>query len=156
MREKAKRIKLAIFNMDKTYLLRKRKDKVLEAELCLMYALDDGLPHSQKEISDAWSIPRTTMNTIIKRKEREGYLNLIPIPGKRREKQIVLTETGKQYAQGILGEVYRAEDKALSKTLQRYPEEFISALEYFVASLKEAFREEQKVHELQKQEAVRR
>ena len=144
MREKAKRIALAVFNLDKTYLLRKRKNRVLDAELCLMYALDDGLPHSQKEISDAWSIPRTTMNTIIKRRERDGYLTLIPIPGKRREKQIVLTESGKEYARNILAVVYRAEDQALSKTLERYPEEFISALEYFVNSLRTAFLEEQK------------
>lgn len=142
MREKAKRIILAVFNMDHIYLLRKRKSKVLDAELCLMYALDDGLPHSQKEISDAWSIPRTTMNTVIKRRERDGYLNLIPIPGKRREKQIVLTEAGRQYAENILKVVYRAEDKALTRTLERYSEEFIGALEYFMENLRAAFREE--------------
>lgn len=142
MRERAKRITRAVFNMDKAYSLQK-KSRVLEAELCLMYALDDGQPHSQKEISDKWLLPRTTMNTITKRWEREGFLTLIPIRGKRREMQIVLTDAGKQHAKNVLAVVYRAEDRALAKTLERYPDQFIEALEYFMVCLKEAFKEEQ-------------
>ena len=142
MRERAKRITRAVFNMDKAYSLQK-KSRVLEAELCLMYALDDGQPHSQKEISDKWLLPRTTMNTITKRWEREGFLTLIPIRGKRREMQIVLTDAGKQHAKNVLAVVYRAEDRALAKTLERYPDQFIEVLEYFMVCLKEAFKEEQ-------------
>ena len=142
MRERAKRITRAVFNMEKAYSLQK-KSRVLEAELCLMYALDDGQPHSQKEISDKWLLPRTTMNTITKRWEREGFLTLIPIRGKRREMQIVLTDAGKQHAKNVLAVVYRAEDRALAKTLERYPDQFIEALEYFMVCLKEAFKEEQ-------------
>ena len=142
MRERAKRITRAVFNMDKAYSLQK-KSRVLEAELCLMYALDDGQPHSQKEISDKWLLPRTTMNTITKRWEREGFLTLIPIRGKRREMQIVLTDAGKQHAKNVLAVVYRAEDRALAKTLERSPDQFIEALEYFMVCLKEAFKEEQ-------------
>lgn len=142
MKEKSKRIALSIFNMEKAYFLPRKSKRVLEAELCMMYALDDGKTHSQKEIAENWLIPRTTVNTIAKRWERLGYLTLVHIPGQRREMQIVLTEDGKAYAKNILSSVYRAEDKALKKTLERYSEEFIDALEYYKSCLKEAFAEE--------------
>ena len=145
MKEKAKRIALSIFNMEKAYFLPRKSKRVLEAELCMMYALDDGKTHSQKEIAENWLIPRTTVNTIAKRWERLGYLTLVHIPGQRREMQIVLTESGKEYAKNILSSVYRAEDKALKKTLERYSEEFIDALEYYKSCLKDAFTEESEV-----------
>ncbi len=34
--------------------------------LDLLYALDDGLPHSQKQICEEWAIPKTTINTVVK------------------------------------------------------------------------------------------
>ena len=119
MKEKAKRIALSIFNMEKAYFLQRRPKRVLEAELFLMYALEDGEPHSQKDIAENWLIPRTTVNTITKRWERAGYLTLVPIRGQKREMQIVLTDSGKQYAKDILADVHFAEDKALKKTLER-------------------------------------
>ena len=42
MKEKSKRIALSIFNMEKAYFLPRKSKRVLEAELCMMYALDDG------------------------------------------------------------------------------------------------------------------
>ena len=139
MREKAKRLTLALFNIDEIYLLHERRKRVSEAELCLMYALDDGNPHSQKSIAKKWSIPQTTVNTIIKIWEKKGYLIQTPIPGKRREKQIILTDSGKAYAKEILGFIYSAEDKAVKKTLEKYSDEFIEVIEYFGDCLREAF-----------------
>lgn len=141
MKEKEKRLTLAIYNLNKVYLLHEKQKKVSGAELCLMYALDDGCPHSQKEIAEEWFVPLTTVNTIIKRWQKEGYLILTPIPGKRREKQILLTEVGKQYAKDIMAFVYQVEERALKKTFERYSDEFIEALEYFGGCLKEAFAE---------------
>jgi len=36
-----------------------------DAELCLMYALSDGRPHSQRQIADGLGISRTTINGIV-------------------------------------------------------------------------------------------
>ena len=41
-----------------------------------------------------------------------------------------------------MGFIYRAEEKALKKTLDKYSDEFIEGLEFFGESLKEAFDEE--------------
>ena len=142
MRETAKRLILALSNIDEAYYLNESKKKLSDAELCVMYALDDGKPHSQREISKEWLVPKTSVNTIVKRWEKEGFLTMTPIPGKRREMQILLTNSGREYAKSFLGFLYRAEDQALRKTINKYSDEFIEVLEFFGSSLKQAFEEE--------------
>lgn len=139
MREQARRLIRALNNIDEAYYLNEGERKLSDAELSVMYALDDGMPHSQREISREWLLPKTSVNTIVKRWEKEGLVTMTSIPGKRREMHIVLTEAGKEYAKGFLGFLYRAEDRALQKTVEKYSEEFIEAIEFFGASLKEAF-----------------
>ncbi len=142
MRETARRLILALYNIDEVYYLNEGKKKLSDAELCVMYALDDGKPHSQREISQEWLVPKTSVNTIVKRWEKEGLLTMTPIPGKRREMHIMLTDAGREYAKSFMGFLYRAEEKALKKTLDKYSDEFIEVLEFFGASLKDAFDEE--------------
>jgi len=141
-RQNAKRLILALYNIDEVYYVSEKKKRLSDAELCIMYALDDGQPHSQKEICDEWLVPKTTVNTITKKWEAQGYLTLTPIPGKRREMHIMLTDAGRDYAKSFMGFLYRAEDTAMKKTLEKYSDEFIEAIEFFGASLKEAFDEE--------------
>lgn len=43
-----------------------------------------------------------------------------PIPGKRREMNICLTEKGKIYAKQLLDVIYRAENHAIKELVQRY------------------------------------
>ncbi len=142
IRKTAKRLTLALYNIDKIYYLSEKKKRLSDAELCVMYALDDGEPHSQKEIAEQWLVPKTTINTITKRWEDRGLLVQTPIPGRRREMQITLTDAGKDYANSFMSFIYKAEDIALQKTLDRYSVAFIEALEYFGESLKEAFEEQ--------------
>lgn len=142
IRKTAKRLILAFCNIDKVYYLSEKKKRLSDAELCIMYALDDGEPHSQKEIAEEWLVPKTTINTITKHWESKGLLVLTPIPGKRREMQITLTEAGKKYAKEFLSFIYKAEDTALQKTLELYSDTFIDAIEYFGESLKKAFEEQ--------------
>ena len=75
---------------------------VKASELWLLYALDDGAPHSQKQIGQEWGLPKTTLNTTLKQAEAKGYLTLVPIAGKRRERQICLTAAGQAYARQVL------------------------------------------------------
>ena len=142
IRKITRQLVIALANIDTTYSANTAKIGSQSTELWLMYALDDGNPHSQKQICDEWGFPRTTLNAIIKKCEAADYLTLSLIPGKRREMQICLTEKGKTYAKQLLDVVYRAENKAMEETLERYSEEFISALNYFEQSLKLSFEKE--------------
>lgn len=64
IRKKAKRLILALYNIDEVYYASEKKKRLSDAELCILYALDDGQPHSQKEICEEWHVPKTTINTI--------------------------------------------------------------------------------------------
>lgn len=103
-----------------------------------MYALDDGLPHSQKQISEQWEISKTTLNTIVKRWEQEGLLTLHKIPGKRREMEILLTNDGVLRAKEALKSVYSAENEAMKQTIEHYSETFVEVLEYYAEALKKS------------------
>lgn len=133
-----RRFCVAFNNISRTYC--KISDK--GTEIWLLYVLDDGEPHSQKQICEEWGFPRTTLNTIIKQAEAAGYLTLIPIPGKRRERNISLTENGKIYAKKILKPVYQAEEAAMREVLAQKHENFVAAIEQFETRLKEIVEEQ--------------
>ena len=105
--------------------------------ICLLYALDDGSPHSQRQLSEDWLLPRTTFNTITKECIERNYVTLEPIPGKRRERNIVLTDTGRAYARECLDGIYRAEEKAFADS--HIDEKHIESFEEFCEKLKDAF-----------------
>lgn len=58
-----------------TFVLRKLGVK--GNALALLYALNDGRAHSQKQISEDWLIPKTTINTIVKEFTDIGYVTLL-------------------------------------------------------------------------------
>lgn len=98
------------------------------SEVCLMYALNDGKIHSQKEISNNWCIPKTTLNTTVKKLEANGVVKLQKLAEKGREKELSLTESGRALAEEILKNMYEAEDFAMRETMAKYPD-FIDAIE---------------------------
>lgn len=143
-REAARRLVIAFNNLEKTYIANVPKSNRQAMELWLMYALDDGKPHSQKQICEEWGFPYATLNTVIKKCEVAGYLTLTLIPGKRREMEICLTEKGKVYSDQLLDVIYRAESRAMEKILEKYSAEFVDVFESFAECLKSSFEEERK------------
>ena len=99
-----------IYKIDYFYAEVAKKSGVKPNLMWILYALDDGKSHSQKEISISWDIPITTINTIVKELIDDGYVELIHIPGKRREMNIILTDKGKSYSKNILNDIYKMED----------------------------------------------
>lgn len=141
-RHTMQRLVIALNNVDKIYYYDTAKIGVTESLLWLLYALDNGEAHSQREICAEWGFPKTTLNTTIKQAEAAGYVEMRPIPGKRREMHVYLTEEGRAYAHRVLSPVYKAEEQALSETVEKYSDEFIEAIEYFSSRLKSAFQEQ--------------
>ena len=103
------------YKIDGFYADYARKSGVKENLLWVLYALNDGNEHSQKEISDSWDIPRTTVNTIVKQLITDGMVVLKQIPGEKRELDVILTEDGKLYANKLLAKVYEMEKAAYEK-----------------------------------------
>lgn len=128
--ETVRRIIWAINKIDGVYYYFARHLGINENTLTLLYALDDGRLHSQKEVSDEWLIPRTTINTIVKNMVADGYIAFDP-KQHTKEKAIMLTEKGRDYVDKLMKSIYSAEENAMQDTLQQFPSEFILALEHF-------------------------
>ena len=101
--------------------------------LWILYALNDGERHSQKQICADWDIPRSTANTIIKDLESKNYIALSQIKGERRELLVSLTESGKKYADGILSDLYRREREIYSEI--ESPETLLDTLQNLAAKM---------------------
>ncbi|MCI8553971.1 MAG: MarR family transcriptional regulator [Clostridiales bacterium] len=140
-RGEIRRLITAVNVLDGIYYRMARQSGLPENALALLYALDDGEAHTQKQIVEEWLIPKTTINTIVKEYEALGYITLRAVPGSRHERQICLTEQGKRYAGERLAPLYAAEAEAMADTLRQYPSEFISAMEAFCIHLKKGFEE---------------
>lgn len=92
--------------------------------LVLLYALDDGVPHTQKQICQEWLIPKTTLNTVVRECVEKGYIQLEP---HAREKTVCLTPVGEAYAKRMLKPLYAAEEAAMGEVIPG----FVEALERF-------------------------
>ena len=101
--------------------------------LWILYSLNDDKEHSQKQICDDWDIPRSTANTIIKELEEKEYISLHQIKGKRRELNIRLTKTGKEYANNLLKDLYTREKEAYK--MINNPKETLEKLNNLVSKL---------------------
>ncbi len=101
--------------------------------LWILYALNDGERHSQKQICEDWDIPRSTANTIIKDLESKNYVALSQIKGERRELLVSLTQSGKAYADGILSDLYKRE-KAIYSEIDS-AEELLERLQNLAAKM---------------------
>ena len=126
----------ALYHVDSFYDEFAKKSNVSSALLWVLYALNDGKPHTQIEISNDWELPKTTVNTVIKDIQKEGYIELVPIKGKRREMSIVLTESGKKFADDVLSDLYKKEADAY-KALTSEEQEIVMILEKLARKLKE-------------------
>ncbi len=125
----------ALYHVDSFYDEFAKQSSVSSALLWVLYALNDGNPHTQIEISNDWKLPKTTINTVIKEIQQLGYVELIPIKGKRREMSIVLTETGKEYADNLLSVLYKKE-AAVFKTLSPEERQIVEVMKKLAKELK--------------------
>ena len=125
----------ALYRVDSFYEEFAKKSNVSTALLWVLYALNDGNPHTQIEISNDWELPKTTVNTVIKEIQKDGYALLVPIKGKRREMSIVLTESGKKFADNVLSDLYKKEAEVF-KALSSEEQEIVKVLEKLARKLK--------------------
>lgn len=126
----------ALYHVDSFYDEFAKQSNVSSSLLWVLYALNDGNSHTQIEISNDWELPKTTVNTVIKDIQKEGYVDLVPIKGKRREMSIVLTESGKAFADNVLSDLYRKEEEVF-KLLSLKEQEIVMVLEKLARKLKE-------------------
>ena len=116
----------ALGHIDGQYYRVRRNLGIKESLFVLLYALSDGEPRSQKDICEEWFLPRTTLNTTVKEQEAAGHVELVAGPGKL--KLVMLTDSGRAYAEQLLGPLLDAEETVSSAVID---EPLVAALEAF-------------------------
>ena len=80
--------------------------------MMILYALSQSQGCTQRQIAQAWMIPKQTVNTVVKELERRG--DVCFAAGKdRKEKLVCFTAAGRQRAEESLGDLYALEDRAM-------------------------------------------
>ena len=125
----------ALYHVDSFYDEFAKHSNVSPALLWVLYALNDGKSHTQIEISIDWELPKTTVNTVIKELQKDGQVELVPIKGKRREMSIVLTESGKKFADDVLADLYKIE-AVVFETLSTEEQRIVATLEKMAKELR--------------------
>ena len=129
----------AVYRIDSAYDVFSKNAGIKANMLWLLSALNDGQKHTQSQICWDWNYPRTTVNTLVKELEQQGYVELIPVTGTRRELYIELTEEGQAYANSILNKVYEAEEELFERYSRDHDTEFVNQLNKFSNIMKSFF-----------------
>lgn len=135
LRSYIRRMVIAWNQMDEIYYRAAKAVGTKDNLLVLLYALDDGAAHTQKQICDQWLMPKTTLNTVVRECVAAGYIQL---ERHSREKTIRLTEPGRAYAKGLLEPLYAAEERAMATVLAETPE-FVALLEQYAGAFRTEF-----------------
>lgn len=74
-----------MYHVDSFYDDFAKQSSISTILLWVLYALNEGNAHTQIEVYKDWELPRTTVNTVVKEIERNGYIDLILIKSKVKE-----------------------------------------------------------------------
>lgn len=99
--------------MDEIYHLYAKKHGVSDTTLWLMYSLYlNDAENTQSEICSAWHYPPQTINSALKRMEKQGLILLDAVPGNQKNKLIKLSEKGREMIEKAIAPLVEAEQKA--------------------------------------------
>ena len=90
-----------------------RQNGVNYHEMLILYSLYIDDIRTQKAISQAYGVPKQTINNLIRALQEKGYLTLAPNASNRQERILALTESGLRYAEGILLPLLALEESAI-------------------------------------------
>ncbi len=84
--------------------------------ILVLYSLYESNEYcTQKSISQKWSIPKQTINTILKDFSANGYIELSTDKEDKRNKRITLTPEGNTYASEIIEALHKRELFAIDR-----------------------------------------
>lgn len=83
--------------------------------LFVLYTIDEYSGRcTQQIICERLLLPKQTTSSILAELQAQGYIKKEPSSEDRRSKIVSFTEKGRQYAENILKQLYRFEERALS------------------------------------------
>lgn len=107
--------------------------------LDILWFAEDGC--TQKEICERLSANKQTVNAIITRFNKQGYILFKAVKEDRRNKKIVLTESGKAYAKNIIPPAADAENLAMADIPIEKVAELVALTTTFTENMERRFAE---------------
>lgn len=128
----------AVNVIDRTYEKWCKKLGIEYYDMIMYYTLVeyDDVPITQKQICEDMDIPKTTVNSVIKKQIRLGYIELQVNPDNRKEKWIILTDKGKKYAHDLIDPLFKIEEESITLLSDEKIEEITRSLSIYSNSLK--------------------
>lgn len=108
-------------------------------ELLVILSLSeaDG-PLRQKDICTQWTLPKQTVNTILKSFQKRSWITLIPSKEDRRNKEILLTDPGRDFVSRTAQAMQQHECMVLESLGSKRAEELIQITRLYNQFFKEA------------------
>lgn len=96
---------------------------------------------TQKEISDRLSANKQTINAIVTRFDKQGYISYRAVKEDRRNKRIILTDSGRAYAKNIISPAADAENLAMADMPKEKAAELVKLTTVFTENMERRFAE---------------
>jgi DNA-binding MarR family transcriptional regulator len=108
--------------------------------LCIIY--DHPEDCTQKTICDENFLPKQTVHQIITSLYKQGIIKLVEVESDRRYKTIHLTDSGLEYANGMIPKIKDAENKAMKRLNKNQRSDLIECTRLFISHLRHYLTEE--------------
>lgn len=100
-------------------------------ELMVLYALYTREHLTQKMITEEFGLIKATVSTVIRDLKKRGLIVLKPGREDKRKKLVVVTETGKEYAENIIQPLLETEERITRKIGDERMEQIIDTLDLY-------------------------
>lgn len=125
-------------SIDNLYYECARNSGMSEAAFYIMMAVHtEDAECTQADICEKWAMSRQTVNSALKKLEKDGYLTLVPAESGKK-KVIHLTEKGLAYATEHIDPIYANQDLAWASLTPEKQELFLSIFQEYNQVFKDA------------------
>lgn len=107
-------------------------------EMMVLYALESMGELTQKQIAENFGMQKQTVHTVVSALQKKGYLLLEASEGDKREKRIVLTESGQVYAHRMIGLYEKPRRRFIEQSGTNGSKPCVKFLTFSIFSLKES------------------
>lgn len=110
--------------------------KFLNISVCAMWVLsvlvEQEKPLTQRRLCEQLSQPKQTINSTIANLEKQELVHLLPVSGNRKEKQVMLTEKGIQYANQKIKPFINAEQELFIEMGEKDCDEYLRLTQKYI------------------------
>jgi DNA-binding MarR family transcriptional regulator len=115
LREQIASVNSATSRTRAVYAAWAKKKNINYHELLVLYVLHESGNHTQKQMCDEHGIAKQTINNIIVDFVKNGYIQMVQDEKDKREKVIILTEKGREYARELISPLCAMEEAVAKK-----------------------------------------